>query len=104
MKEKSRAKIAAKVQENLEKINENEPPVKWNIDKGFQTEWNDGHDRKIVFIPAEDFSGISAYFYGDGLNTARIGLSTRAAITLSDGIMKMLRENKEFLEKLQEKK
>lgn len=104
MKEKSRAEIAAKVQENLEKINENEPPVKWNIDKGFQAEWNDGHDRKIVFIPAEDFSGISAHFYGDGLNTARIGLSTRAAILLSDGIMKMLRENKEFLEKLQEKK
>ena len=94
MKKKSRAEIAAKVQENLEKINENEPPVKCNIDK----------DRKIVFIPAEDFSGISAYFYGDGLNTARIGLSTRAAILLSDGIIKMLRENKEFLEELQEKK
>jgi len=100
LKEKSRAEIAAKVQENLEKINENEKPIKNNPDKGFQVEWNDGHDRKIVFVPAEDFSGLCVYFYGDGLNTARIGLSSRAAVLLSDGIMKMLRENKEFLEKL----
>jgi hypothetical protein len=28
-------KKAIKVQENLEKINENEQPVKWNTDKGF---------------------------------------------------------------------
>jgi hypothetical protein len=95
-------KTAIKVQENLEKINENEKSIKWNTEKGFQNEWNDGHDRKIVFIPTEDFSGIGVYFYGDELNTARVGLSTRAALILSDGILKMFRENPEFLDKLKE--
>lgn len=102
MNKDDRIKRAIEIQENLEKLNENEKPIKNNPEKGFQCEWNDGHERKIVFVPAEDFSGISAYFYGDGLNTARIGLSNRAALLLSDGIMKMFRDNKEFLEKMKE--
>ncbi len=91
---------AIQIQENLEKLNANVNAVKNNPDKGFQVEWNDGHDRKIVFVPAEDFTGLSVYFYGDGLNTARAGLSAKAAYLLSDGIMKMLRDNKEFLDNL----
>ena len=91
---------AIQIQENLEKLNANVNAVKNNPDKGFQVEWNDGHDRKIVFVPAEDFTGLSVYFYGDELNTARIGLSAKAAYLLADGIMKMLRDNKEFLDNL----
>jgi hypothetical protein len=92
--------IACKVQDNLEKVNSEEPRVEWDADNGIQTEWNDGKDRKIVFIPSKDRTGIAVYIYTDGLNTARVGLSTKAAITLSDGIMKLLRDNKEFIEKL----
>jgi hypothetical protein len=91
---------AAKVQENLEAVNVDAPDVEWDIDSGFQAEWNDGKPRKIVFVPSKDRTGIAVYVYTDGLNTARMGLSTRAAIMLSDGIMKMLREHPAFLDKL----
>jgi hypothetical protein len=70
--------------------------------KGLRCEWNDGKARKIDFIPAEDFCGMSVYVYTDDLCTAKMGLSIKAAISLSEGIMKMIRDNKEFLVKLKE--
>jgi hypothetical protein len=93
---------AIKIQENLTKVNEDEEPIKGNPAKGLRCEWNDGKARKIDFIPADNFSGMSVYVYTDDLCTAKMGLSTKAAITLSEGIMKMLRDNKEFLAKLKE--
>lgn len=95
-----RINAAIKIQENLEEINKNDQSIEWNPDKGFQCEWDDGKKKKIIFVPAKDFSGIAVYFYTENLATARIGLTIPAAINLSSGIKKMLTSDERFIENI----
>ena len=97
-------KIAIQVQENLSKVSEGEPFRKYDFPCAIQVEWNDGKDHRIVMLPTEGRDGIGIYLYTDGLNTARLGLSTLAALYLYEGVEKVVIKDRAFLDKLREKK
>ena len=104
MSNDDRMKTAIQVQENLEKVCEGDPARKYDFENAVQVDWNDGKDRKIAIIPTEQRDGIGIFVYTDGLNTARIGLSTLAALYLHEGIEKVIIKDKRFLEVLKETK
>ena len=99
-----RMKIAIQVQESLEKACEGDPERKYDFDNAVEVNWKDGKDRKIVIIPTNERDGIGIYVYTDGLNTARIGLSTLASLYLHEGIEKVIIKDKRFLDALRDKK
>lgn len=100
-----RIEMAIQVQKNLEKVNENDKCLKYDLTKSKHVRWcdRDGHDHEIVVLPVEDYSGVGVYVYTDGLNTARMGLSTKAALYLMQGIEEVIVKDKEFLRVLKEK-
>ena len=105
MTEETKARVL-QIQENLEKVNEGTSPVEYDFDKALQCGWccGDGKDHKMVLVPTKSYSGIGIHFYTNGLNTARIGLSTEAAIHLMEGIQRVVVDDKGFLKALKEKK
>lgn len=97
-----RKQHALEIQANLEEAGADDSAISvQDIKAGRRVSWNDGQERYIDIIPDMDRRGICVYFYRNGKRTAQIGLTSRAAYVLMDGIHSMLIGDRRFIEQLE---